>query len=69
MWPNHTGKVLGRIFTDVPEWPAMREVVTAEHRDILETISNGEGERAATRVHAHIMKSYDWMLLAGGQSD
>lgn len=59
---------LGRVFTDAPESAEMRQVVTAEHRDIFEAIDNGDGERAATLVHAHIMKSYDRMRLAGDQS-
>lgn len=62
-------QTLGRIFTDTPEWAAMRKVVAGEHREIFEAISSGDGDRAADLVHAHIMRSYDRMRIAGGQPD
>lgn len=50
---------LRSIFVAVPDWPATRAEVTAEHEAILQAITDRDGPRGAALVTGHILKSFD----------
>lgn len=60
---------LGRIFTGVPDWDAMRVEVTREHREIFEAIEGGDGDKACELVSAHILRSFERLRAGEGARD
>jgi len=50
--------------TRVPDWPATRERLVAEHSSIVNAISRGNGTRAASLMERHISSFYEEVGLS-----